>query len=80
MFKRAVKAVLSSLEYVPDNFKIQKMCDDVVKKCLWLLERVPNWFVTKGKKKLWHDDAYYCIDDELIEWYNGYQKRKAQKA
>ena len=22
----------------------------------------------------------YCNDDELIKWYNGYQKRKAQKA
>ena len=29
---------------------------------------------------IWHDDNEYCNDDELIEWYNGYKKRKAQKA
>ena len=31
--------------------------------------------------ELWHDDDDDdCDDDELIEWYEGYQKRKAQKA
>ena len=30
--------------------------------------------------KLWHDDDdFYDDDDEIIEWYDGYQKRKAQK-
>ena len=32
----------------------------------------------QGQLKLWHDDDD-CDDDELIEWYGGYQKRKAQK-
>ena len=30
--------------------------------------------------KTWHDDDNYCNDDEIIEWYEGYKKRKAQKA
>ena len=29
--------------------------------------------------KIWHDNDDYCDDDELIEWYHVYQKRKSQK-
>ena len=29
---------------------------------------------------VWYDDDDYCDDDDIIDWYNGYQKRKAQKA
>ena len=36
--------------------------------------------MTHQQIKVLHDDDEYCDDDELIEWYNGYQKRKAQKA
>ena len=43
----------------------------------WLLRYVPNRFVTQQQVKL-RDD--YCIDDRLIKWYDGYKKRKAQKA
>ena len=37
--------------------------------------------MTQEQLKLWHDDDD-CDndDDELIEWYEGHQKRKAQKA
>ena len=34
----------------------------------------------KKKKKKRHDNDDYYNDDELIKWYNGYKKRKAQKA
>ena len=34
----------------------------------------------QGQLKIWHDDDDYCKDDELIELYDGYKKRKAQKA
>ena len=30
--------------------------------------------------QLWYDDDDYCNDDKLSEWYDGYKKRKAQKA
>ena len=43
----------------------------------WLLRYVPNRFVTQQQVKL--RDGY-CIDDRLIKWYDGYKKRKAQKA
>ena len=43
----------------------------------WLLRYVPNRFVTQQQVKLQDD---YCIDDRLIKWYDGYKKRKAQKA
>ena len=58
------------------------MCERAVKKCSGILENVPDWFVTQQQIKMWHDDGdyYYCNNDKLIEWYHGYQKRKAQKA
>ena len=54
------------------------MCEKAVKKYLSLLKYVPDWFVTQ-QIKIWHEIDDYCNDDELIEWYEGYQKRKAQK-
>ena len=56
------------------------MCIREVEADLGLLEHVPGWFVTQQQLKIWHDDNDYCNDDELIDWYNGFQKRKAQKA
>ena len=41
---------------------------------------VPDWFLTQQQIKIWHDDVYYCNDDEVIEWYDGYKRWKAQKA
>ena len=41
---------------------------------------VPDWFLTHQQIKIWHDNDDYCNDDEIIEWYQGYQKRKTQKA
>ena len=42
------------------------------------LTYVPDWFVTQQQVKLWHGDSEYH-NDETIKWYDGYQKRKAQK-
>ena len=58
------------------------MCDKAVEEDLYLLEYVPDWFVRQEQIDLWHDDYY---DDDyydygMIEWYDGYKKRKAQKA
>ena len=52
------------------------------------LQFVPHWFVTRDGLYMWHDDYYdgngghWDDDDEdkFFEWYNGYQKGKAQKA
>ena len=41
---------------------------------------VPDSFVTQGQVKLWHDDDYYCNDNELSKLYEGYQKCRTQKA
>ena len=65
------------LEFVPGHFKTQEMCDDAVMRSLWLLIYVPDLFVTQELLKMWHGDNDYCNDDEVIEWYDGYQKSKA---
>ena len=38
----------------------------------WLLNYVPDWFVTQQQVKMWHDDSEYHDKDRLIEWYHGY--------
>ena len=53
------------------------MCIRAVEADLGLLEYVPDWFVTQQQIKTWHDDAYYCNNNEMIEWYDGYKKWKA---
>ena len=69
------------LHDVPDHFKTQDMCDKAVKDDPYSLQFVPDWFVTQQQLKIWHDDDDdYCNDDEMIRWYHGCQKRKAQKA
>ena len=65
------------LEYVPDHFKTREMCDDVVMEDPLLLRHVPGLFVTQ--QQLPQCDDYYH-DNGYIKWYDGYQKRKAQKA
>ena len=59
--------------YVPDHFKMQGMCHKSVR-------YVPDWFVTQQKIKLWYDNYDDENYDEVIGWYQGYQKRNAQKA
>ena len=56
------------------------MCIKAVEKYSLILIFVPDWFVTQGQVKIWHDYNYYCNNDKLIEWYDGYQRHKAQKA
>ena len=68
------------LPFLPHRFKTRQMCEKAVKKYLWLLKYVPDWFVTHQQIKIWHDNDDYCNDDELIEWYDDYKVRKAQKA
>ena len=80
MFIKTLEVDLYILRYVPDYLKTQKMCDEAVQNGLCTLKYVPDWFVTQQQLKLWDDDVYYCNDDYLIQWYEGYKKRKAQKA
>ena len=56
------------------------MYDNVVRSDLYSLQFVPDWFAIQEQLKTWYYDDQYCDDDELIEWYDGYQKRKGQKA
>ena len=72
MCERAVWLGPSVLQLVPDHFKTQEICDDAVRDESFSLQYVPDWFVTQQQVKL--------RDNRLISWYNGYQKRKAQKA
>ena len=67
-----------SLQYVSDQFKTKEKCDGAVTGDAFSLQYVPDWFVIQDQVKLWHDDDDDDDDDddELIEWYNGYKKRK----
>ena len=39
-----------------------------------------DMFVTYKQLHLWYHDYYYCNDDRFIRWFDGYKKRRAQKA
>ena len=81
MCEKAVEENPWYLEYIPDHFKTQETCDAVVMEDPWLLMYVPDWFLMQGLIQIWHDDNDYCNnDDKLVEWYDGYQKRRVQKA
>ena len=56
------------------------MCDKAVEEDPGSPEYVPDWFVVQEQIDLWGDDDDYYDDDGIIEWYEGHQKRKAQKA
>ena len=74
----AVEIDPSFLQLVPDHFKAKEMCDKSVRDDSSSLQFVPDRFVTQQDMDLWHDYVY--SDEGLIKWYDGYQKRKAQKA
>ena len=83
---KAVEVDPWQLYCVPDNFKTQEMlCDKAVRDQFFSLEYVSDWFVTQQQVKIWNDDNEYGDDDDdddddrLIKWYDGYQRRKAQK-
>ena len=80
MCERGVEDEPQTIEFVPDHFKAQEMCDKTAEEDPCALEFVRDWFVTHQQVKIGHDDDGYDGYDEIIEWYNGYQKRKAQKA
>ena len=44
------------------------------------LQFVSDCFFTQEQLEIWADNNDYYDNDELIEWYNRYKKRKVQKA
>ena len=73
------------LEYVPDSFKDQEMCIRAVNEDRNSLIHVPDWFVVA--QEMWYINYSHVAapepwgnDDWAIKWYQGYKKRKAQKA
>ena len=83
MCEKAFRKNPWSLMYIPNRYKTQGMCNEVAQKGLFLLEHVHDWFVLQGQLKLLDKYKGFCINylyDRAIKWYNGYQKRKSQKA
>ena len=56
------------------------MCNKAVEAGPYQLRDVPDWFVTQEQIGIWAADNEYYDDDKIIEWYEGYKKRKAQKS
>ena len=77
---RGVEVEPWQLSDLPDHFKTQEMCNEAVHIEPYALRFVPVWFVMRGPVKICRDDDNYWNGDEIIKWYDGYQKLKAQKA
>ena len=56
------------------------MCDKAVRDYPFSLRFVSDWFVTQQQIDVWYDDDYVYNDNEMINWYDGYKRRKVQKA
>ena len=84
MCEKVVEKSSWSLKYIPDYLKKLEICDKTVKDEPYFLQFVPDWFVTQQQIKLWHEynrpTGWQYQDDEIIGWYVGYKKRKAEKA
>ena len=63
------------LEFVLDHFKAQKMCERAVKEDRDSL--IQMWYIDYSHVTAPEPRGY---DDRAIKWYQGYKKRKAQKA
>ena len=79
MCNKAVEENPWTMRHVPNHFKTQKMCNKAVQREPKTLEFIPHCFVTQRQTDLWHQD-YYRNKSYIIKWFEGYQKRKAQKA
>ena len=66
-----------NLKFVPDIFKMQEICDKHMRGNLYSLQFVPDWLNTKEQLKIMGGD---CNNIWFIKWYEGYKKRKTQKA
>ena len=80
MCERAVENEPYNLKFFPDHFKTQKICDKAVRDDSSSLQYVPDWFVTREGVDMWHDDYYDDEEDNFFKWYEGYKRRKDQKA
>ena len=72
------------MEFVPDKYKTQEMCDKAIAEGPWSLIYVPDWFV------MLHEMCYedysrdvtpepWHYDDKIIEWRNGYKNARTKK-
>ena len=72
------------LGYVPDQYKTEEMCYRAVERYLSSLQFVPDWFGTQQEQLKIYLDYWFVSQQQLIvsytEWYEGYKRRKAQKA
>ena len=80
MWIKALEVDPWQLYYISDCYKTQEMSDDVVRRVSCSLIGVLDCFVTSQQIKIWHNSDDWHDDNEVIEWYEGYKKRKTQKA
>ena len=71
--EKAVEVNAWRLYVVPDHFKNQEVGNKAIEADPYKLKDVPDWFVTQQQIDIWYDDDYFCHDDEIIEWYEGYK-------
>ena len=74
---RAIEEGPYNLKFIPDHFKTQEICDKMVRGDQYSLQFVPDWLITKQQLKIMGD---HCNNIWFIKGFEGYKKRKAQKA
>ena len=81
MCERAIEKGPYNLKFIPDHFKTQEICGKMVRGDPRTLLFVTDWFVTREGVAMCYNNSEYCDDeDNFFKWYEGYKKRRAQKA
>ena len=47
MCDKAVNTYLSAIQYVPDGFETQKMCDEAINNFAFVFDSVFDWYLTQ---------------------------------
>ena len=79
MCSEAVEVNPWQLYDVPDYLKTQEMCDDVGRRDSYLLQFVPDWFVTQEQLEIWYDTMIIALMMNLLNSIKGIKKERLKK-
>ena len=66
MCNEAVEVSSWQLYDVPDYVKTQEICDDMGRRDSYLLQFVPDWFVTQEQLEIWYDTMIIALMMNLL--------------
>ena len=79
MCNEAVEVNPWQLYDVPDYLKTQEMRADVGRRDSYLLQFVPDWFVTQEQLEIWYDTMIIALMMNLLNSIKGIKNERLKK-